>query len=597
MNYFKNHFSFLSGTNWLWLSIITLALILRLFLLNLNPIGLSHDDELHELINAKSLALTFAQAPGRVAGIFTPNEQCPGNCVYGELGSFIIIPWMMIFPLNLFWSKIPFVIASLAIVFFNGKLFENLSGSKKIGLLVGLLTALNPWQIHFGRTAYFTMFSYAFYLAALYFFTNPQSYKKNLLIGSLLAIIGSLFYFGTKPLLPFIVLWGVCFNLYLFKFKSFKFSLLILIFVGVFTISYLLILNQTFAGRRLQEIGVNSTEIAHTINQQRQASLEIPLVRDLAINKYSIQANTLLEKYINSFNPVFLFLKTEGSTDLYYISNQSYFYIIEFVFLIFGLLALGGEFIIGLFVLSLAGLSAFPAFFKITGDTLYAFRIAMLYPILSGIIGWGIYYIYQNLSVKNLRKFHLGTGFIVLIILIYSISLSYFLIMDWYRTPVDKAAGWYFHKRALSSYVSRAGKQSQTPVTVLSLQPDATFNTFVFFSGNYNDPSGIKKINNSFKTQNYNYENITFTGDCNKLDQSESIIIVESGFDCTPEGKYLQIANPRDNGVMYKIFSDKLCTDIPKNKYPNPRNLSDFDVENMTDQQFCRMWITDPSTP
>ena len=113
----------LRSPNYLWIIIILLALFLRLYGLNLNPVGLSHDDELHEIINAKSLALTGTHAPGRVAGIFTQNDQCPGNCVYGELGSYILIPWMWIFPLDIFWSKIPFVIVSLGIVFFTGKLF------------------------------------------------------------------------------------------------------------------------------------------------------------------------------------------------------------------------------------------------------------------------------------------------------------------------------------------------------------------------------------------------------------------------------------------------------------------------------------------
>jgi hypothetical protein len=168
--------------------------------------------------------------------------------------------------------------------------------------------------------------------------------------------------------------------------------------------------------------------------------------------------------------------------------------------------------------------------------------------------------------------------------------------MDWYRTPVDKAAGWYFHKRVLSSYVTRLQNDSK-PITVLSAQPDATYNTFVFFSGNYDNSSDIKQINQSFKDQTYTYKNITFTGDCTKIStQSASIVISETGFDCLPNKKYIQIANPRDNGVMYKIFSDQMCENYNKNKYPHPQNLSDFSVEKMTDQQFCEQWITDPSS-
>ena len=121
--------------NYLWILIILLALFLRIYGLDLNPVGLSHDDELHEILNAKSLALTGLHKPSTVAGIFTQNDQCPGNCVYGELGSYILIPWMRVFPLSLFWSKIPFVLASLGLVFFTGKLFENLSNNSDVQML------------------------------------------------------------------------------------------------------------------------------------------------------------------------------------------------------------------------------------------------------------------------------------------------------------------------------------------------------------------------------------------------------------------------------------------------------------------------------
>ena len=141
------------SSNKIWLLILTLALLLRTIGINLNPIGLSHDDELNELINSKSLALTGMHAPGHVAGVFMPDDECPGNCIHGELGPFVLIPWMKLFSLDMGWSKIPFILASVLMVLATGKLFENLSKSRLVGFIVGVLVAINPWEIHFGRTA------------------------------------------------------------------------------------------------------------------------------------------------------------------------------------------------------------------------------------------------------------------------------------------------------------------------------------------------------------------------------------------------------------------------------------------------------------
>ncbi|MBU1031430.1 hypothetical protein KKE03_00680, partial [Patescibacteria group bacterium] len=415
----------ISRHNYLWILIILLALFLRIYGLDLNPVGLSHDDELHEILNAKSLALTGLHKPGTVAGIFTQNNQCLGNCVYGELGSYILIPWMLIFPLDLFWSKIPFVLASLGIVFFTGKLFENLSNNSKIGLLAGLAVAINPWAIHFGRTAYLTTFSYLFYILGAYFFTRRKFLKSNLVLGSFSSIIGSMFYFGTKPILPLIIIWGIIYNPLSLKLRHIKFTLVLLSTIGLLIGLYLVILSNSYAGRRLNEItATDPVAIKREVDDQRQKTLEIPLLRDLAINKYIFGANLRIEKYLGFFSPTFLFLKSTGDTDIYYNSNHGYFYLIDIPFLIFGIMALTGRLRTGIFVLSLILLSVAPAAIKTTGDTVYALRTALAYPLISGVIAWGIYYCYKNLLVfKRL--------FIILIIGVYIFSLGYFLIMYW----------------------------------------------------------------------------------------------------------------------------------------------------------------------
>ena len=55
----------------------------------------------------------------------------------------------------------------------------------------------------------------------------------------------------------------------------------------------------------------------------------------------------------------------------------------------------------------------------------------------------------------------------------------------------------YFYKRVLASYVTRVQEKTDKKIVVINVQPEATFNVFVFFSGVYNNEDMIKKINPS----------------------------------------------------------------------------------------------------
>ena len=576
----------------IWILILFLALLLRVYRLDLNPVGLSHDDELREIINAKSLALTDSHTPGAVAGVLTKDDECPGNCVYGELGAYILIPWMMLFPLGMVASKIPFTIASVGIVFFAGKFFENLSKSSKVGLLTGLLLAVNPWAIHFGRTAYFTTFSYTFYLWAAYLFTRNVSFKSNLISGSIFSILASLFYFGTKPILPFIILLGVLYNFYQFKKLHLKFTSVFLITVILIIAGYLLLLTNSYAGRRINEIGVNdNNQVNNLTNEQRRISLDIPLVRDLVINKYTVQTNIITGKYLGFFNPSFLYLTSAGSTDNYYISNHSYNYLIDLPFFIAGIVAFGSSLFSGLFLLFFIAIAVVPAAFKITGDTIYTLRTGLAYPLLTGTSAWGMFFLYTKLT--KFKKI-----FVFLLVCIYILSVMYFLIMYWYRTPVDKSIGWYHHKRIVVNYIQRLRKNSDKKVIVVTAQPADTFNTYVFYSGLYNNADKIRQINNVLRSRMYEYNGIKFINSCKNISPDElknDVIFIETTVQCDIEQKNTpKIANPRDSGGLYNIINESLCKDYPPDRYPNPKNLSDFKVEDLTKEKFCQLWITNP---
>ncbi len=547
-----------------WKSILFLALLLRLSGLGLNPVGLSHDDELHNLINAKSLAITGENVPGVVAGILTQNGHClTGDCVYGELETYAFIPWMKFLPLDIVLSKIPFVLASVGLVWAIGKLFENLSKNKTIGLISGLLVAINPWAIYYGRTAYSYTFAFFFYILAAYFFTRPKSYKSNLILGGLSALIASGFYFGAKPILPLVILWGVIFNLYQFKFRHLKFTLLYLLIITIVIGGYFLILFNSPGGKRFLEIGLSAG----------------PPILDR------------INAYLGFFSPPSLFMTGQRPTDNYFVSGHGYYYLLELPFLILGIITIARQKLARL-LFALIAITIAPAALKTSGASIYSLRSGLTYPLISGIIAWGLYFTAKKTS-------HLKV-FLVFIGSLYIVSLTYFLFLYWHKLPKEQATRWFFHERVLTNYITRVKKVSDQKIIILTARPDGIFNSYVFFGGFYNNYQAIQEVNRSYLDGTFEYRGVRFSSDCHlltKQDLSASVIFIDQvnqincGLDQRNSPK---IANPKDAGGMFNILNESLCLAYPKKRFPLPKNIYDFNLNTLNDEKFCDLWITNP---
>ncbi len=137
--------------------IIILAIILRVILLDKIPPGVGND-EINIILNAQSILNTGQNIPGVVTGVlFNPSGDLAGG-IHSELSSLLIIPGLFLFGLNWFSIKLPFILASLGILlilYFLGKNYVNTF----VGVSSAVLAALNPWLIHFGRSAYESILS------------------------------------------------------------------------------------------------------------------------------------------------------------------------------------------------------------------------------------------------------------------------------------------------------------------------------------------------------------------------------------------------------------------------------------------------------
>jgi hypothetical protein len=578
----------MKNKNLIIIGVVALAIALRVWGLGLNPVGLVHD-EIHQLVNAKSIWLTGKGAAGTGAGIFQNQPYCDGNCVFGELPSFLLVPFAIfksVFP----WLKLPLVLASVVMMIGFMKFFENLTKNKTVGILVGLMIAINPWAINFGRTAYENVLAFMFYAWSFYFLTKNKFKLKDQIIGIFLGLAASLCYFGAKPIFVPLMWAGLGYGWWKEKKNNKKYVILGILTVLVM-VGYGLILKNSFAGLRMNETKVINSEIIGQVDDQRRMSLEVPKVRDIFINKYTVVGKVLLKRYFAGLAPNYLFNEGELGYDHFMITNHPFMYLIDLPMIIVGfyglaMISLPAAVLIGGIILILPITPMVSNY-----ATTYALRSGLTYPILAAMAGIGIYFLIKKIKNKKGKRL-VGLG----ILIIYLISLMNFEVMYWYRNPFEKSAGWVFFEREAIKYIQLV-KESKNPaeIEIVTTDPVDMIYEYAIFSGEVNNKDFIEKMNETIKNRSYQIDGIKFSKTCPEKIDNQKIYLMASNQACIKEPNHLaRIAEPRDAGTRWAIPNEVLCKEIKLPQYPYPRKIADFNIEKMTRENFCKLWISQP---
>lgn len=566
--------------------VLILAIVLRFWNLRLNPVGLVHD-EIHQLVNAKSLALTGQGAAGTAAGIFQNEPFCDGNCVFGELPSFLLIPFAF-FKTTFPGLKIPLILANVLMIFWFIKFFENITKNKWIGAMVGLMITLNPWAINFGRTAYENIFSFMFYAWSFYLLSKKPFTIKNQVLAIVLGFAASLSYFGAKPIFVPLMFVGLGYG-FLMEKKNIKKYIMLAILTVVLMVGYGIVLKNSYAGLRLSETKLLSVEIIGQVNDERRMSLETPVVRDIFINKYTVLSKILLKKYFNGLAPNYLFNEGELGNDHFMIASHPFMYLIDLPMIIVGFYHLALLSIPAvLLIVSIIFILPITPMLSNFANT-YALRCGLLYPILAAMAGMGIYYLIK--VIKN-KKAKFLTGIFLLII--YLVSLTNFLVMYWYRTPFDKSGGWMFFERQAAKYIVLSKEiNKDNKFVVTTPDPVDMIYEYAVFSGRINDKNFIKEMNGSIKSRKYEIDGIKFSKTCPIKIEKNIVYLLSAGKSCiVNQNNMIRIAEVRDAGDRWQIPNNVACDGFKLPQYPYPRKIEDFSIEKMDRKTFCETWIS-----
>ncbi len=557
--------------------IILLSSLLRFVGLDKIPTAITGDELLYA-VTAKAVYLTGHDISGKWNPLSIFVFQYPPGEHQAELPYFIHLAFSGPFPFSLFMAKLPFALLSMGIVILIYKIAGYLF-DKETAEVAGLIAAINPWLIVMGRTAYESTPSTFFYLLSLYLLLKLRSW--NVLWSLIPLLLAFYSYIGTKLIfIPFtLIALFLTYEINAHRFKKIyitEFAICL-----CFVIGYLLLLFTSSGTSRISELVFpNSLIIKNLVDATRTATVQTPFL-SLFVNKYTVYIQLLMEKLMRIFSPSYLFI--EG--DQFFLPvKQSFFYAIDFIFIILGSLYLFAQRKKTLLALaSFILIGTFPHIFHETqGD--FSGHLALMFPFLILLIAVGISEIISSMP----KMYRAATA--ITIILLYCFSLLGFSVAYFYQYPLVGAGD--FHMRVLSRYLS-LNRSTAKQITVYTTTSSDLLKKYIFYTNSMNKQTMPELRRIYLHESNTEFQNIRFVSCDNtiKSNNNDNLFIYDVKCGMNIASPHIQISRLTDAGGIYEIYNDTLCSKYGLNHYPMGVKTSDFSVENLSTTRFCKIYF------
>ncbi len=568
--------------NYLFLILFCLLVFSRFIWIGLFPTGLLYD-EVEYSLSSKS----FQMMGTDLSGVGFPKSLISTN----TLGKISPVPYMVLSPL---WNLIDLnivtyrslyvilnIVTSVVFMFLIYRLFNK----KDISFVGGILFLLNPWSFFLSRHGMDGSFALLFYMLGAYFIISKYS-VKNIILSIFCFILGFFSYHGAKlyfiPLVTIFTMYQIIINKVKGK-KLYLYLLVILVSILVFILFSIgeMIVAGSILDIRLNELVFTNTEyFAHAVDQMRQASIQTPL-QGIMINKVIFAARYFIGNYLEAFSPIILFSKAEV------IDIHGFFYVFEFLLLPVGFLALFQKRKNVFWLITAATVVApLSSASSLAGFSL-SNRGIFLLPMLLIYITFGLYTLYlasTKYFSKTLLKIAIGS--------LYVVSYCFFQYVYFFILPIQLNTHYQTSSRILSKYLSLEERLSSR-VIIISPKPQVMFSSLLFYLPR-NEQERILKQKQTFnKIEEFTIDNITITSKClQDFNPNNTYVIEHDKNNCYKKipFNYL-IINQVDAGTDYSIVNGKLCKEFTLSPWINPHFLSDFNIEKMNIEHFCKRWI------
>ena len=268
------------------------------------------------------------------------------------------------------------------------------------------------------------------------------------------------------------------------------------------------------------------------------------------------------------------------------------FYLIDFLFIVIGLS--------GLFVINKKGGFLFFAIFALCAVTSglnivensYSQRVGLIYPFLVIVSGVGIattIFISNSKVIMRLLS--------IVIALLYFVSLVNLMHIYFFRFPVYASDGWFFQDRVLSKYISYTQERySDAKILVYTPEPKIVFEEYLFYTNSYNK-NNVASINIKLNQKVYSFKNLLFSDKCpDNNPERDTVVIIDGSFECKKLSDLttsVRITRLKDVYENYRIYNDKLCSNLNLARFVSRSAYQDFVIEKQPPNEFCMNWITE----
>lgn len=420
----------MNKNNWILITILCIAVFLRVFRLESVPPAL-FGDEIDVGYQAYSLLETGRDLTGR----FMPFYVRSLTEFRTPLFIYSAVPFVGIFGLNEYGVRLPAVfwgiISILGVYLLSIKLFN-----KNIALFSAALMSISPWHLQYSRASFEVTMLSAFILFGVYFFILGLGRNKYF-IPSAVLLISSIYIYSTAVVfVPFLTLLLIIINWNQVRKTGVKTLFLVILTATVILIPVLVSMITGEAKERFSAISIfQDTVLIDKINLARQGqeffnpdgnSVKIsPRVEAMFYNKPMIFLQVFITNYFRSLSPSFLF--SEGDVNFRQgIHEMGAIYYFESILIILGMFALAKEqWRKGALIFGWLLLAPVPASLTFQGG-FHATRLFIMLPPLIFLSAVGANWLLVNRKKKVIKAVSLVVAVLVVFNLVFYLYRYHF---------------------------------------------------------------------------------------------------------------------------------------------------------------------------
>ncbi len=412
--------------------IVVLGIILRTVMLNSSPPSLN-EDEAALGYNAYSLLKTARDEHG----VFLPfSLESFGDWKLPVYSYSAILP-IALFGLSEFSTRLPSILAGVLGIIIIYFITQRLFFKRSVSILSAFFFAVSPWSIFFSRAAYEVNLATTLFLGGLLLFLKSIGEKNRHSIYLLFSgILFGFTLFTYHSYIIFVPLFSAFLVIYFIKklkrkIAFFIFPLLVFILVS-FVTSYL----NSSVKFSTTTILTNKNVIYNRVENFKKDTLLNPPIFDRIHTKYLGVPYQILQNYLLSFSPVFLFDRG-GEKLVHNLDGFGNIYIFDALLLMSG--------VAGLFYfrekrlpILIFWLIVAPIPSALTIDAPNSTRLFILMPLFSIISGYGAWFLIELFKKNIFGRISL------IILLIFFVNVTYFLNLYFIHFGYHRARFWHY---------------------------------------------------------------------------------------------------------------------------------------------------------